>query len=147
MVDLEIEYLVKSEIKINKKVIGNLIDIIFKDEKCIPGKINVIIASNNYVKKINKRFLSHNYNTDIITFAENKKDIINGELFISIDKVIENADIYSNGNKRKELSRVIIHGILHLLGYEDYNSNLGNKMRNKEDYYLLLIKNESKDEL
>ncbi len=136
MISLEINYLEKSVLKIDKKVIGKILETIFREEKCLPGKISIIIASDNYIKKINNFFLNHDYYTDIITFAEIKKNRISGELYISMDRIINNAEIYSKGDIKSEMFRVIIHGILHLIGYDDYNEELKEKIRNKEDYYL-----------
>lgn len=108
-------------------------------EKMVPETINIIFCSDNYILKINNEYLQHDYFTDIITFdySESLNDVkhISGDLFISIDTVHSNSDTY--GVKfREELDRVIIHGILHLIGYNDKNVEQQKEMRSKEDYYL-----------
>ena len=99
------------------------------------GDINFIFCSDDYLLKINRQYLSHDYFTDIITFDYVEKDIITGDVFISIDRVKENSGIY-NVSFQTELHRVIIHGILHLLGYHDKKPDDKILMTQKEDYYL-----------
>lgn len=101
------------------------------------GEINIIFCSDNYILDINQRFLSHDYFTDIITFDYCDGDVLNGDLFVSIDSVRENAVEYGEEFKR-ELQRVMVHGILHLIGYDDYTKAQQKQMRAKEDYYLSL---------
>lgn len=102
------------------------------------GDINVIFCSDNYILDINRRFLSHDYFTDIITFDYCEADILNGDLFISVDSVSENAITYGEGFQR-ELFRVIVHGLLHLIGYDDHSKKQQKEIRAKEDYYLSLL--------
>ncbi len=99
------------------------------------GEITIIIVSDKELLSINQQYLNHNYYTDIITFDYNQGSEINGDLFISIDRISENAAKY-NSNSRQELYRVIIHGILHLCGYKDKSSTQKSTMRKKENYYL-----------
>jgi probable rRNA maturation factor len=82
------------------------------------GAISIIFCSDIFILDYNIRFLSHNYFTDIITFNYNNKNKISGDLFISVDSVKRNAIDY-NVNENEEFLRVIIHGILHLIGYND----------------------------
>lgn len=101
------------------------------------GEINYIFCSDNYILKINKDYLNHNYFTDIITFNYNEGKKVNADIFISIDTV------KSNANSRKidfdnELHRVMVHGILHLVGYNDKTPTQQIEMTSKEDYYLNL---------
>lgn len=85
---------------------------------------------------MNKNYLSHDYVTDIMTFPySEKKPQIEGELFISLDRVKENSKTFATGYLN-EIKRVIIHGCLHLAGYKDKSRNQTAKMRKKEDYYL-----------
>jgi rRNA maturation RNase YbeY len=84
---------------------------------------------------MNQATLSHNYDTDILTFDYSKRNKVIGELFISYPFVLESAKIYDQ-NPDKELFRVIIHGILHLVGEDDKNHNSQLIMRSKEDFYL-----------
>jgi rRNA maturation RNase YbeY len=103
------------------------------------GDINIIFCSDEYLLELNNKFLSHDYFTDIITFDNCSGNIISGDLFISIDRVRENSKIYSSGFE-EELHRVIIHGILHLLGYKDKTKAQSNLMREKEGTYLNIRK-------
>jgi len=102
------------------------------------GDLNVIFCSDEHLKEINIKYLNHDYYTDIITFDYSKKPVINGDLFISTDRVEENASI----NKVKfmiELYRVIIHGVLHLCGFNDKTPEEKKKIREKENLFLSLI--------
>ena len=102
------------------------------------GDLNVIFCSDEHLKEINIKYLSHDYYTDIITFDYSEKNLIGGDLFISTDRIKEN----SSKNKVKfivELYRVIIHGVLHLCGFNDKTSAEKKKIREKEDYLLSLI--------
>lgn len=101
------------------------------------GDINIIFCSDNYILDINQRFLSHDYFTDIITFDYCERDFLNGDLFISVDSVRENAIEYKQ-DFETELARVMVHGILHLVGYNDHTKVEQKEMRSKEDYYLSL---------
>lgn len=99
------------------------------------GDINVIFCSDRYILDINMRYLQHDYFTDIITFDYCEKDILSGDLFISVDSVKENALFY-NTTFEDELNRVLVHGVLHLIGYDDHKDEDIAVMRLKEDYYL-----------
>lgn len=101
------------------------------------GDINFIFCSDNYLLDINQKFLGHDYFTDIITFDYCESDRLNGDLFISIDTVRDNAIEYGEGFER-ELARVMVHGILHLIGYDDHTKADQKEMRAKENYYLSL---------
>tara|TARA_B100001287_G_scaffold70951_1_gene58564 strand:+ start:2909 stop:3322 length:414 start_codon:yes stop_codon:yes gene_type:complete len=123
------------DLKINEESISSWIDISIKKLKFEAGDISVIFCSDDYLKQININYLNHDYYTDIITFDYSDKNIISGDLFISIDRVRENADI-NNENFNREICRVIIHGILHLCGYNDKTSKEKEKMRKLEDVFL-----------
>ena len=101
------------------------------------GDVNIIFCSDPYILNINLQYLGHDYFTDIITFdyCEGKK--ISGDLFISVDSVRENAAFYKT-DFNEELHRVIVHGILHLIGYDDHTEGDIKVMRSKENYYLEL---------
>lgn len=107
-------------------------------EKRIPGNISIIYTSKAKLLKMNNTFLKHNYHTDIITFDYNRGNVLNGDLFIGIDQVLDNAKNY-NVPAEKELQRVIIHGILHLLGYPDKTNEQKQKMCEKEDWALEIL--------
>ena len=99
------------------------------------GDINIIFCSDNYIRDVNMKYLQHDYFTDIITFDYCEKNRLNGDLFISVDSVRENALFYGT-EFSDELNRVIVHGILHLVGYDDHSEEDIAVMRSKEDYYL-----------
>ena len=99
------------------------------------GDISVIFCSDEYLLKINEQYLDHNYYTDIVTFDYVENAVISGDLFISVDRVAENAEKYGNPFI-EELHRVIIHGVLHLVGYNDKTVKEQSLMREKEDFYL-----------
>ena len=99
------------------------------------GDINVIFCSDNYILDVNMKYLQHDYFTDIITFDYCEDDVLSGDLFISIDSVKDNALFYGT-DFPDELNRVIVHGILHLIGYDDHTDSEQKTMRSKEDYYL-----------
>lgn len=102
--------------------------------------VNVIFCSDNYILDINIKYLSHDYYTDIITFDYCEGDKLSGDLFISVDSVRENACFYGT-EFDDELNRVIVHGLLHLIGYDDHKKEDIKVMRSKEDYYLSLREN------
>ena len=99
------------------------------------GNISLIFCSDRYLLEINNNFLKHNYFTDIITFNYVEGNIISGDLFISAERVKENAKEF-NTIWIKELYRVIFHGLLHLIGYNDKTEEEKIIMREKEDFYL-----------
>ena len=102
------------------------------------GNVSVIFCSDNYILDINQRYLQHDYFTDIITFDYTEGTKISGDLFISVDSVRENSIEYGT-EFENELHRVIVHGILHLIGYDDHSEEDIKVMRAKEDYYLSLL--------
>ena len=99
------------------------------------GAINIIFCSDRYILDVNMKYLQHDYFTDIITFDYCEKDILSGDLFISIDSVRENALFYGT-EFENELNRVMVHGLLHLIGYDDHAKEDIAVMRQKENYYL-----------
>ena len=99
------------------------------------GAINIIFCSDNYILDVNMKYLQHDYFTDIITFDYCEKNVLSGDLFISIDSVRENAQFYGT-EFADELNRVMVHGLLHLIGYDDHSEADIAVMRQKENYYL-----------
>ena len=99
------------------------------------GHISIIFCSDNYILDVNQKYLQHDYFTDIITFDYCEGDRLSGDLFISIDSVRENSIEYGT-EFEDELNRVIVHGILHLIGYDDHTEEEQKTMRSKENYYL-----------
>ena len=104
------------------------------------GDINIIFCSDNYILDVNQKYLQHDYFTDIITFDYCEGNILNGDLFVSVDSVRENAIQYGADSFQEELNRVMVHGLLHLIGYDDHTASQQKTMRSKENYYLKLRK-------
>lgn len=109
-------------------------EIILSEEKKL-GDINYIFSDDEYLLKINQDYLQHDYYTDIITFDSVKGKTISGEIFVSLQRISDNASTLSK-NYEEELRRVLAHGILHLCGYKDKSEDEEQKMRSKEDYYI-----------
>jgi len=110
-----------------------------KSEGYTIDTINYIFCSDEYLLNINREYLDHDYYTDIITFDNSEEeDKVLSDIFISIDRVIDNAE-NSQLNFDQELHRVIIHGLLHLIGYNDKNEEDRITMRSKEDHCLSLL--------
>lgn len=99
------------------------------------GDISIIYCSDDYLLEINKQYLSHDYYTDVITFNYCEGDLISGDIFISVDTIKANAEEYG-ASFENELCRVMVHGILHLIGYDDDCESNQLIMRQKEDFYL-----------
>lgn len=104
------------------------------------GEINIIFCSDPYILDLNIKSLNHHFFTDIITFDYCEGDILSGDLYISVDTVRANAEFY-NTDFDNELYRVIVHGLLHLIGYDDHSDEEIAVMRSKEDFCLNLLQN------
>ena len=115
-----------------------LAEIVKREGKKV-GDINIIFCSDEYLLEVNKKYLNHDYYTDIITFNYNTEKI-NGDLFISVDRVNENEKTL-NVPRETEMNRVMAHGVLHLLGYKDKTEKEEKEIREKENIYLEVLKN------
>lgn len=104
--------------------------------KC--GDINFIFTNNDKILEVNRQFLNHDYYTDIITFNYNQHKFISGDIYISIDTVLSNAQIY-HVSLHEELHRVMIHGILHLIGFNDKTKKEKEIMQQQEDICLEIL--------
>ena len=109
-------------------------DLILSEEKKL-GEINYIFCDDEYLLKVNQDYLQHDYYTDIITFDYVKGKTISGEIFVSLQRISDNASTLSR-NYEEELRRVLAHGILHLCGYKDKTEEEELQIRGKEDHYL-----------
>lgn len=127
---------VKFEFK-HKRVNNAWLKMVAESEVKKLGNINIIFCSDNYILDVNMKYLQHDYFTDIITFDYCEKNILSGDLFISIDSVRENS-VFFGTEFTDELNRVIVHGLLHLIGYDDHTEADQKVMREKENYYLEL---------
>ncbi|CAN5255505.1 rRNA maturation RNase YbeY [soil metagenome] len=114
------------------------VSILFETERLPLKKVNYIFCSDDYLLHINKAFLQHDYYTDIITFDLSEKKLIIGEIYISIDRVRENAEV-NKASFKEEILRVIFHGALHLCGYNDKTKSEVLTMRQKERFYIDLF--------
>jgi len=102
------------------------------------GELTYIFCSDEYLLDINKQYLNHDYYTDIITFNYCEQDIISGDLFISLDTVLDNSKTFGVSYE-SELHRVIIHGILHLIGFDDKTDESQEEMTRQENLSLELL--------
>jgi probable rRNA maturation factor len=112
---------------------------LFKKEAKVLGELSYIFCTDEYLLEMNRQFLNHDTYTDIITFPlSGKGEPISSEIYISIDRVKQNAEEYQVSTYH-ELLRVVFHGALHLCGYKDKSTKDIKLMREKEDYYLSLF--------
>ncbi len=123
----------------NKTLVKNWVESVIKKEKKLPGKIQFVFTNDESLLEINKSFLNHNTLTDIITFDYCEEKKVNGEIYISVERVKENAKKF-NVDFENEILRVIIHGVLHLCGYKDKSKSDAEFMRKKENAALKLFK-------
>jgi probable rRNA maturation factor len=105
---------------------------VIRDEKKIPGDLNFVFTGNNRIIEINKTYLRHDYFTDVIAFDYGEDEVVNGEIYISIDTVRSNAEIYGT-LIIEEVLRVMIHGVLHLCGYDDRQEKLKEIMFRRQE--------------
>jgi len=123
---------------VNEKQIINWLKNAVKNEGKTVSELSYIFCSDDYLHKMNLEYLKHDTYTDIITFDYTEGIVVGGDIFISIDRVKENALKFKT-EFSTELSRVIIHGVLHLVGYKDKTTKEKEVMRSKEDFYLTLL--------
>lgn len=104
------------------------------------GDVSVVFCSDPYILDVNRQYLGHDYYTDIITFDYCEGDVLSGDLIISVDTVRANAEEYGAASFDEELHRVIIHGVLHLIGFDDHTPEDQAEMRRQENAALELLK-------
>lgn len=121
-----------------KRLTSNWLKKVVEQEGKRIGQISVIFCSDPYLLGINREYLGHNYYTDIITFDYCEGPLLSGDLFISIDTVRDNAAFYGT-TFENELHRVIVHGVLHLMGYDDHSDADTAAMRAAENRALALL--------
>ncbi len=128
-------------IKVDFNKIRNWLVGLINEEGKTLGEINYVFCNDSYLHKINLEFLQHDTLTDIITFpTTNDSEIISSDLFISVDRIMENSELLKL-DLNSEFLRVIVHGILHLLGYDDKTEKQILLMREKENTYISKFKN------
>lgn len=121
----------------DKHAVLSVFDEIVLDHNKTIDYINIIFCSDEYLLQVNKDYLQHDYYTDIITFDYNEQ-VISSDVFISVDRIIDNATSF-NISFLQEFYRILFHGVLHLVGYEDKELEAKKQMTEKEDYYLSKI--------
>ena len=124
--------------EVNSRMYKDWLSVVCVEEQKELNEVNLIFCSDEYLLKMNIEFLQHDYYTDIISFDYCEGKVISGDLFISKDRVCENAIINKVGFSM-ELNRVVVHGVLHLCGFKDKSEEEADIMRGKEDYYLSKI--------
>ncbi|QZE13980.1 rRNA maturation RNase YbeY [Halosquirtibacter laminarini] len=118
--------------------LNKFIESLIASKKRQVGEISYIFCSDDYLLKINIDYLQHDYYTDIITFDYVEGDVISGDVFMSIDRVVDNADILKV-DFESEFARVLSHGILHLLGFKDKTDEEAAIMRSEEEKAISLF--------
>ena len=136
---IEYQYIESDEIT-NSDAISLWLTNVIKEEGKQIGELVYVLCKDEYLLEKNIQFLDHNTLTDIITFDYCEGEIVNGDILISTERVEENSKTYKV-NYLTELHRVIVHGLLHLLGYKDKNEKDAKTMREKENYYLNKLTN------
>ena len=131
---IEFQYIENDKLS-NTEDLNLWINNVIKEEEMIIGELVYVLCNDEYLLKKNIQFLNHNTLTDVITFDYSEKKIISGDILISTERVVENAKIF-NVNYLTELNRVMVHGLLHLLGYKDKIEKDADTLREKENYYL-----------
>ena len=131
---IDFKYIENDKLR-NTEDLNLWINNVIKEEEMIIGELVYVLCNDEYLLKKNIQFLNHNTLTDVITFDYSDDKIISGDILISTERVVENAKIF-NVNYLTELHRVMVHGLLHLLGYKDKIEKDANIMREKENYYL-----------
>lgn len=122
----------------NQKKLVKWIGDVISSEGFQDGEINYIFCDDSYLNKINQEFLNHDTFTDIISFDYTLGKEVGGDIFISIERVLENAEKF-NEEFETELHRVMIHGILHFMGYKDKTKKDKTLMRTKEDEKIFIL--------
>lgn len=123
----------------NRRLTNRWLKMVAESEIKVLGDISIVFCSDNYILSVNMQYLQHDYFTDIITFDYCEGNVLSGDLVISVDSVRENAHFYGI-EFPDELNRVIVHGLLHLIGYNDHTDEEKKLMRSKEDYYLDILR-------
>ena len=137
---MSIQYLVEGVKKPNLqyRLVSKWLKLIIEKFSLKVGDITYIFCSDDYLLEINTKYLNHNYYTDIITFDYCCANIVSGDLFISVDRILENSVIFGN-EISNEFLRVIVHGVLHLLGYKDSDESEKIIMRNAENEFIIVF--------
>ncbi|QNM85045.1 rRNA maturation RNase YbeY [Polaribacter pectinis] len=124
----------------NEQILENWIESIIVNHDCEVGEINYIFCDDSYLHKLNVEFLNHDTLTDIISFDNSLGKLINGDIYISVERVEDNSKDFKVSFE-EELHRVMIHGVLHYVGFKDKSEEDQNEMTKQENIALSLLKN------
>ena len=131
-----------SEYQFNKIKISNILDTIIKNENCSFSVVNIILENDEFLRNLKKKYFNQDVYTDVISFNLEDSDApIEGEIYISLPRIIANAKKYRN-SLNNEFKRIVIHGLLHLVGYNDLTNSDKKQMTSLEDKYIKLSKGE-----
>jgi rRNA maturation RNase YbeY len=123
----------------NKKILADWIQKVVLAHHKFPLAISYIFCDDDYLLSLNKKYLKHSTLTDIITFNYNEGNYVSGDIFISTERVLENSATFKT-TAEQELHRVMVHGVLHLLGFQDSTPGKKKQMRRKEDESLEMLR-------
>ena len=137
MISISIHNDFNENLLLKQNAIIDLCSKVLKSENCNDAKIDFILKDKKFLNSLKKEYFNMDVYTDVIAFNLGDKDTIDGEIYISIDDVLENSKLYSK-TFNEEFSRVVIHGLLHLLGYDDKTKKEKDNMTFLEEKYLLL---------
>ena len=135
MISISIHNDFNENLLLKQNAIKELCSKVLNSENCNDAKVDFILEDKKFLNSLKKQYFNMDVYTDVIAFNLGDKDVIDGEIYISIDDVLENSKLYSK-TFNEEFSRVVIHGLLHLLGYRDKTKKDMEVMRKKEDLYL-----------
>lgn len=135
---IDIAYESTPDLNLSSESLSKWISTVIEKENLVMSDIALIFCDDEYLLKVNQEYLEHDFYTDIITFDYCSDNLVSGDLFISVERVIENAQQYEVTFEH-ELNRVIIHGVLHLCGFKDKSPKDEKMMRQKEADALLLL--------
>ena len=114
---------------------GELVSFVFKKERIPAGKISCVFVDDKAIKKINTAYLGHRFNTDVITFLIETQPFLEAELYINVKQARRQARLY-NVTVKNELTRLVIHGVLHAFGYDDKRTKQRKKMFERQEQYV-----------
>jgi len=128
-------------VKIKKNQIKNLTRTVLSGEGILQAEINIIFVDDDYITRLNKEYLNKNNTTDVISFnlTDNNGSGLEGEIYANIDQITRQADDF-HVSQEEEIFRIVIHGLLHLMGFDDQTSVQKQIMTKKEDQYIKLLK-------
>ena len=126
----------KTEIPLKKDEVRRLIELVCNNEKLAGGAVNVIFVDSEYIRQLNERFLKHDYPTDVMAFTlQEPGQNLEGEIYVCSELAVTQAQEHHVPFK-EELFRLVIHGMLHLVGYDDADHDEQRMMFNKGEFYL-----------